>query len=206
MQGQAAASASATTANAGQTQKELLMQHEMFMKPRVAGLTNLERRTLELWMSSQKDAYNELKNKIQTEGGQVEKLERDKEKHDKFIKRMAKIISRFGYGHGTLSATQNLLSHFAGAKHWPMGQMVPPDSVEWVLCKHFFLTARCPERPDPSQVVDYIECHCLPKTAFFLSGCMHNKLNLFSPQVGQMYQHSLCPAFSTCVRCDKYLG
>ena len=69
MQGQAAASASATTANAGQTQKELLMQHEMFMKPRVAGLTNLERRTLELWMSSQKDAYNELKNKIQTEGG-----------------------------------------------------------------------------------------------------------------------------------------
>lgn len=183
-------------------QQRELLDHESFMRLRTAGATKMEQDACNEWMWEKKQAWKELQKAAATaKGGSAVPAEGaageaakgrsggpESKKLDKELKHMTKILTRYGSIHGTKTATQQLLSLLAGTGY-SVGVMCPKFSVEWTLCKHFFLTI-CGALPKPDPNKELVVCHCLPATAFMPAGCTHNKMALASPTVISYYPHT----------------
>jgi len=173
------------------------MKHEFFMRPRTAALTLMESNILSQWVWKHQAAKGALE--------QLEKMgDGDKKKGKQKasqLQDMQRVIQYFGRGPGTRSATRKLITMLHGEKSFEMGVMCAEDTVEWTVCKHLFLTFCQPLKVNAPEST--VTCCCLPRTAFMLTGCPHNKVALYSTAVAQGYYfHTLCAACSTCARCN----
>lgn len=83
------------------------------------------------------------------------------------------------------------------------GNPLPIKSPIWTLCKGVLLAERRGEMESGTSVANH--CHCLPRSAFCLYGCLCQSRNLGTEESVMPFLEvtTCCPTCSVCIRCLK---